>query len=148
GGENDSIWQLETNIDDVPAEVIGYTVERLFAAGALDVFTTPIQMKKLRPGGLVTGLCMEDDRTEVGGVLFAGTGKLGVRRSRKERTKLPRKEASVQTAWGSVAGKCAFESGEWKFSPEYDVCAAIAKRHGIPLRDVYAAAVAAYSPGR
>jgi uncharacterized protein (TIGR00299 family) protein len=148
GGESDSIWQLETNIDDVPAEVIGYTVERLFAAGALDVFTTPIQMKKMRPGVMLTVLCLEDDRAEMERILFAETGTLGVRRSRKERTKLPRKEATVQTEWGAVIGKCALQSGEWKFSPEHDACAAIAKRHGIPLRDVYAAATAAYSPDR
>jgi len=143
--ETDAIWQLETNIDDAPAEVVGYTIERLFEAGALDVFSTPIQMKKLRPGVLLTVLCSEGDRSAMEAILFEETGTLGVRRSRKERSKLPRREATVKTKWGEIAGKCAWESGRWRFAPEFDACAAVARANGVPLRDVFLSAETAFA---
>jgi pyridinium-3,5-bisthiocarboxylic acid mononucleotide nickel chelatase len=143
--ESDTIWQLETNIDDAPAEVVGYTIERLFAAGALDVFSTPIQMKKLRPGVLLTVLCSEGDRHAIEAILFEETGTLGIRRSKKERSKLPRREAIVKTKWGEIAGKCAWDGSRWRFSPEYDACAAVAKSSGVPFRDVFQAALAAFT---
>jgi uncharacterized protein (DUF111 family) len=145
GRESDQIWQLETNIDDVPAEVIGYTIERLFGAGALDVFTTPIQMKKLRPGVMLTVLSSEARRAEMEAILFEETGTLGVRRSLKERSKLPRQATTVQTAWGEIVGKSAWDAGRWRFAPEYDACAAAARQHRIPLREVYLAALAAFA---
>ena len=143
--ETDSIWQLETNIDDAPAEIVGYAVERLFAAGALDVFSTPIQMKKLRPGILLTVLCAENDCSSMEAILFEETGTLGVRRSKKERSKLPRREFTVKTEWGEIAGKCAWDAGHWRFSPEYDACAVVAKANRVPLRDIYLAAQSAFA---
>jgi uncharacterized protein (TIGR00299 family) protein len=145
GRDADRVWQLETNIDDAPAEAIGYTIERLFAAGALDVFTTPVQMKKLRPGVLVTVLCGDRVRTTMEAILFEETGTLGVRRSRRDRAKLPRREASVHTEWGEIQGKSAWDGARWRFAPEYDACAAAAREHGVPLRDVYQAAQSAFA---
>jgi uncharacterized protein (TIGR00299 family) protein len=148
GREADRIWQLETNIDDAPAEAIGYTIERLFAAGALDVFTTPIQMKKLRPGVLITVLCGDGARPTMEAILFEETGTLGVRRSRRDRTKLPRREDTVQTPWGEIVGKSAWDGARWRFAPEYDACAGIAREHQVPLRDVFLAAQTAFAAAK
>jgi len=145
GRESDRIWQLETNIDDAPAEAIGYAIERLFAAGALDVFTSPIQMKKLRPGVLVTVLCDDAARSAMEAILFEETGTLGVRRSRRDRVKLPRREQTVETPWGPIKGKSAWDGARWRFAPEYDACAAVALKQGVPLRDVFLTALSAYA---
>src|SRR5947209_1976540 len=98
--ESDTVWLLETNLDDVPGEVIGYACERLMAAGALDTWTTAVQMKKQRPGVILSVLAHDERVPELEQILFRETGTLGVRRCRYERTKQPRAESSVQTPWG------------------------------------------------
>jgi hypothetical protein len=123
---------METNLDDVPGEIIGYTIERLFAAGALDVWTTPIQMKKNRPGVILGALVNHGQVGELEAILFRETGTLGVRRCRYERTKQPRPEATVETAWGPVRVKAG--------KPEFEDCARIAREMGMPLQDVIRAA--------
>jgi uncharacterized protein (TIGR00299 family) protein len=143
--ERDTVWMLETNLDDVPAEVVGYCFEALFAAGALDVFSTPIQMKKNRPGVLVGVLAPESAVAALETILFRETGTLGVRRYAVQRSKLRREAVTVQTPWGPVQGKRGWrEGGPEVFSPEYEDCARVARQHGVPLREVYAAVKGAF----
>ena len=150
--DGDQIWVLETNIDDLPGEVVGYATSRLLAAGALDAFVTPIQMKKNRPGVLVSVLCVEGKIAELEEVLFRETTTLGVHRYAVSRHKLRRQASEVATPFGTVKGKLGWLDGRPPtFSPEYEDCARIASARNVPLRDVYDAAHAAYresSPAR
>jgi uncharacterized protein (TIGR00299 family) protein len=144
--ESDRVWVLETNLDDLPAEVIGYCYEQLLAAGALDVFSTPIFMKKNRPGVLLSVLAPEEHVAALEEVLFRETSTFGIRRYPVSRRKLQRRECSVTTPWGAVQGKLGWLEGRPPvFTPEYEDCARVARREGVPLRDVYAAARQAYA---
>jgi uncharacterized protein (TIGR00299 family) protein len=122
------VWVLETNLDDVPGEIVGYTMERLFEAGALDAWTTPVQMKKNRPGVQITVLADDAKFADLEQILFRETGTLGVRRCRYDRTNLPREMSSISTRWGDVKVKAG--------KPEYEDCARIAREHGIALSAV------------
>jgi uncharacterized protein (TIGR00299 family) protein len=147
--ETDAIVVLETNLDDTPAEVIGYATERLFQAGALDVFTVPIQMKKHRPGVLLTVLASPGTVPAVEAVLFRETATFGVRRHTAERSKLHREAVTVETPWGPVAAKKGWRAdGLTVVRPEYEACAAVARRHNVPLREVYEAVTASAHAGR
>lgn len=147
GAEADTVVVLETNLDDVPGEVIGFAIERLFAAGALDVFAVPIQMKKQRPGVLLSVICEPASAPELEGVLFRETGTFGVRRTTAARAKLAREAAEVQTPWGPVRAKRGRGPGGFEIvTPEYDDCARVALERGVPLREVYAAVRRATSP--
>ncbi|HEY7326449.1 MAG TPA: nickel pincer cofactor biosynthesis protein LarC [Gemmataceae bacterium] len=139
GAEFDRVWILETNLDDVPAEVIGYCFDQLFAAGALDVFSTPIQMKKNRPGVLLSVLAPESAVPVLETILFRETETFGIRRYPVERSKLQREEVTVQTPWGPIRGKRGWREGVNVFTPEYEDCARVAHQHGIALREIYAA---------
>jgi uncharacterized protein (TIGR00299 family) protein len=144
--ETDRIWILETNLDDVSAEVIGYCFDQLFAAGALDVFSTPIQMKKSRPGVLLSVLATEAALPELEAILFRETETFGVRRYPAHRSKLQREAVTVETAWGPVRGKRGWRGGGPDvFTPEYEDCARVARSHGVPLHEVYAAVRRAYT---
>jgi pyridinium-3,5-bisthiocarboxylic acid mononucleotide nickel chelatase len=142
----DRVWMLETNLDDVPGEVIGYTMTRLMEAGALDAFVTPIQMKKNRPGVMISILCDEAKIPALEELLFRETATLGIRRYQVSRHKLKRQPVEVETPFGAVRGKLGWV-GERppSFSPEYEDCARIAAARGVPLREVYDAAHAAYA---
>jgi len=147
--EADRVWVLETNLDDLPAEVIGYCYELLLAAGALDVFSTPIQMKKNRPGVLLSVLAAEGQLSAIEEILFRETTTFGIRRYQVSRSKLQRKACTVRTPWGEVQGKLGWREGRPPvFSPEYEDCARIARQHGVALRDVYAQAQRAYEGER
>jgi uncharacterized protein (TIGR00299 family) protein len=135
-GERDRVWMLETNLDDVPAEIIGYCFDQLFAAGALDVFSTPIQMKKNRPGVLLSVLAPESALAVLEAILFRETETFGIRRYAVERSKLQREAVTVETPWGPIRGKRGWRSGMEVMTPEYDDCARIARQHGIALREV------------
>jgi uncharacterized protein (TIGR00299 family) protein len=142
----DVVWVIETNLDDVPAETVGYVYERLLAVGALDVFTTPIYMKKNRPAILLTVLASEASVPQMEEILFRETMTLGVRKYRTSRTILPRKAVTVVTPWGPVKGKVAwFRQDRPVFSPEYEDCARIAREQGVPLREVQEAAQKAHA---
>jgi uncharacterized protein (TIGR00299 family) protein len=144
-GESDRVWVLETNLDDLPAEVIGYCYDRLFEAGALDVFTTPIFMKKNRPGVLLTVLAPEANLAVMEDILFRETTTLGIRRHLAERHKLQRRARTVDTPWGPVRGKLGWREGRPPvFSPEYEDCARVAHENNVALREVYAQAQRAY----
>ena len=144
--ESDRVFMLETNLDDVPGEIVGYATVKLLEAGALDVFTTPIQMKKNRPGVMVSVLCDEDRIAAMEDVLFRETATLGVRRYAVDRRKLNREAVDVDTEYGAIRGKLGRpQNRPPTFSPEYDDCARIAAERGVPLRDVYDAARAAHA---
>ena len=138
----DTVVKLETNLDDVTGEVLGHAVTRLLAAGALDAFTQGVQMKKQRPGTLVTVLCRESDRVALEGILFAETGTLGIRRVAMRRSKQPRRSEEVQTLWGPARVKVV-GAGD-AVTAEHDDCVRIADRHGLPLRTVAEAVRSAY----
>jgi uncharacterized protein (TIGR00299 family) protein len=136
--ECDTVWVLETNLDDVPAEVMGYCVEALFAAGALDVFSVPVQMKKNRPGVLLSVLADAGAVPALEAILFRETGTFGVRRHRAERSKLRRETVAVRTQWGEVKAKRGWRGDGFEIlTPEYEDCARVARQHQVPLRVVY-----------
>ncbi len=142
GSESDYVWVLETNLDDMTGEEIGYCTEKLLEADALDVFSTPVQMKKNRPGVQLTVLCRPEDLRTLEGLLWRETSTLGVRRALWQRTKLVREFETVQTPWGPVRVKIARLGGQViRGKPEFEDCRRLAQRHGIPLREVYRAAV-------
>ncbi len=140
--ETDTIAVLETNLDDVSGEVLGYFVETTLAAGALDVFHTPIQMKKNRPGVLLTVLCRAEDADKFTVRLLRHTSAFGVRRSFTERRKLRREFVNVKTEFGEIPVKLGNLDGETvQAAPEFEVCRAKAVQAGVPLREVYEAAL-------
>jgi uncharacterized protein (TIGR00299 family) protein len=144
--QGDTAWMLETNLDDLPAEVIGYCYELLLGAGALDVFSTPIFMKKNRPGVLLSVLAPEVVLPTLEEILFRETTTFGIRRYPVSRHKLQRRACSVTTAWGPIQGKLGWLEGRPPvFSPEYEDCARVARQHGVALREVYAQAQRAYA---
>ncbi|MFH1523983.1 MAG: nickel pincer cofactor biosynthesis protein LarC [Chloroflexota bacterium] len=138
----ESLALLETNVDDNSAEINGYTMEKLLAAGALDVYFTPIQMKKNRPATLLSVLCRPTDAEMMETILLRETSTLGVRRQTVERRCLERASETVETPYGPVRVKVArLPDGTTKRSPEYEDCKQAADAHNVPLRVVYAAAL-------
>jgi uncharacterized protein (TIGR00299 family) protein len=147
--DRDQVWVLETNLDDLPAEVIGYCYDLLLGAGALDVFSTPIFMKKNRPGVLLSVLAPEASVPTLEEILFRETATLGIRRYPVSRHRLQRRPCTVNTAWGPIQGKLGWlEGSEPFFSPEYEDCAQIARQHRVALREVYTQAQQAYMDKR
>ncbi|MEX0704207.1 MAG: nickel pincer cofactor biosynthesis protein LarC [Planctomycetales bacterium] len=143
--ERDQIVLLETNLDDVSGEVVGYAKHRLLEAGALDVYSIPIQMKKDRPAVLLGVIARPADAARLEAVLFDETGTFGVRRQRMERTKRARRPHTVETPFGPVEGKLGWRSGgRVVFTPEFESCARIAAAAGVSLREVQRAAQAAF----
>jgi uncharacterized protein (TIGR00299 family) protein len=141
----DCVVVLETEIDDMAPQLLGPLIDRLLAAGAMDAFYTPIQMKKGRPGILVTVLAPPARREAVEELLFSETTTLGVRRQVWERAVLDRRSVRVDTPFGEVAVKIGERDGRvYNVQPEFEDCQAAAARAGVPLKEVFAAAVAAY----
>ncbi|HEX6961341.1 MAG TPA: nickel pincer cofactor biosynthesis protein LarC [Lacipirellula sp.] len=148
GISGDTITLLETNLDDATGESISYCIERLWNAGALDVSTTAIAMKKNRPGVLLAVQCRPADAEKLAEIVFRETTALGLRRSRIERMTLPRRAATVSTPYGEVAGIVAtLPGGGERFSAEYDACAGLAAARGVPLEEVQLAARKAFAAG-
>jgi pyridinium-3,5-bisthiocarboxylic acid mononucleotide nickel chelatase len=144
GTEGDECTVLECNIDDSSPELIGALAVRLMEAGALDVFTVPAQMKKQRPGSLLTALCRTELRDRLVDMIFAESTTFGIRERTTRRIVLPRRIVEVSTPYGTVRIKI----GAWKGrdvtrSPEYEDCVRCADRSGVPVRMVYEAAIAA-----
>jgi uncharacterized protein (TIGR00299 family) protein len=144
----DTIWQLETNLDDTTAEIIGYCTDRLFDAGALDVYTTPIQMKKNRPATLLAVLCSAELVPQVEQILFRETGTFGIRKHAVTRAKLNREARDVTTPWGMVRGKLGWNEKVRVFTPEYDDCARIAREQNVSLQTVYQAVRRGFEEGK
>ena len=132
---------LETNVDDLNPEIYDYAMDRLFEAGALDVFLSPIQMKKNRPATLLRVLCRQGDAGALKDILFSETSTLGIRQQMVTRHALRRSVHTVETPYGAVRVKVAhWAEGKTKASPEYKDCRRLAELHGVPLREVYRAA--------
>ncbi|MGL5063035.1 MAG: nickel insertion protein, partial [Microcoleus sp.] len=134
----ETICVLETQIDDLSPQAIAYVFDALFAVGALDVFTTPIVMKKSRLGVLLTAICPPELQEACEVVIFRETTTLGIRRSIELRTILHREIDKVQTEYGAVRIKVA-KAGQTiaNVQPEYEDCAAIAKANSISWREVH-----------
>lgn len=141
----DYVCELETTLDDVSGEFIGYCLERLWQAGALEVYTTAIGMKKNRPGVLLTVLCAPADEGTMTEILFRETTTLGIRRATVVRHVLRREPHIVETPWGPIAGKIGWlADGAARFAPEYESCREAAEKHARPLREIYEAAQKAF----
>jgi uncharacterized protein (TIGR00299 family) protein len=138
---DEDVLVLEANLDDMSPQVYGYFAERALEAGALDVFSIPVQMKKNRPGQLVTVLCKPADREKLSGLLFRETTTLGVRQSNVKRRTLQRETVTVETSLGSIRMKIARLNGHiLNVAPEYEDCQKIAAARGVPLKQVLAEA--------
>lgn len=134
---NDTVELLQTNVDDCSAEALGFVLEELFAAGALDAYFVPIFMKKNRPAYMLCVLCSEADREKMEETIFRHTTAIGIRRIRCDRTKLERKSCSIQTPWGNADVKiCKGPDGEQAF-PEAESVARLARRSGIGFTQMY-----------
>ncbi len=139
--QTDTIAVLETNLDDISAEILGHFVEQALATGALDVFHTPIQMKKNRPGVLLTVLCAEADADKFSEMMLRETSAFGVRRHSSERRKLVREFVTVQTPYGEVQVKIGKLDGKVvQAAPEFESCKTLAQQAKVPLKDIYDAA--------
>jgi uncharacterized protein (TIGR00299 family) protein len=149
GGESDpeeeEIAILEANLDDLNPQLIGYIVDLAFAEGALDVFTAPVQMKKNRPGTVLTVLARPEHETHLRALLFRESSTLGVRTRHEKRYALPRRHEAVVTPWGEVRMKVAHLNGAVsQYAPEYEDCRRIAVEHHVPLKTVMQEAIRLY----
>jgi hypothetical protein len=132
-----TIRVLEANLDDMNPQIFGYLLDKALAAGALDVFATPIQMKKSRPGTLVSILCKPEDESKFQEMLFAETTTLGVRSHLVDRRALPREFVKVVTRFGEVRLKISRAEGRVRHaSPEYEDCRKLAEANNVPLQEV------------
>lgn len=137
---------LETNIDDLPAQVIGFVLEKALALGAMDCWATPIQMKKNRPAALLSVLCSEEMRSSITEMLFIETTTLGVRATAIERISLPREVRPVETIYGRIDVKTAlFNERVINVMPEYEHVKRAALEHNVPFRQVHAEAIAMFN---
>lgn len=148
GYETDTVIRLETNLDDCPPEILGAAMERLLAAGALDVWFTPIQMKKHRPANLLSVLCEPAAEEELTELIFRETTAFGLRRETIARVKLQRRFEAVATAFGEVTVKLGLRGDEvLQVAPEFESCRNVAEKAGQPVRVVFDAARAAWFSG-
>ena len=139
---------LEANLDDLPAEVLGTLIATCINAGALDAWLTPAVMKKGRPAHVLAALCRDDVSGGLEEVFFRHSSTLGVRRVRLDRDSLERRWEEVGTPWGPVRLKLGVLNGAVvNRAPEFEDCAALAERAGVPIKEVYAAALAGSQAG-
>ncbi|GAC1661059.1 MAG: nickel pincer cofactor biosynthesis protein LarC [Candidatus Acidiferrum sp.] len=147
-GFDEEISVIEANLDDMNPQIYGYFSEKALAAGALDVYTTPVQMKKNRPGTLLTILCKPHDSDVLMSMVFAETTTFGVRSYRAQRRVLPRESVSVKTAFGDVRIKLSRVNGTISHvAPEYDDCRKLAVEKNVPLQRVISEALRNYQGG-
>jgi pyridinium-3,5-bisthiocarboxylic acid mononucleotide nickel chelatase len=143
GPRQDEVVVIEANLDDTIPEHLGYAMERLLAAGALDAFFMPIQMKKNRPGTLLGVIARPDDASRLAEVILRETTTLGVRMRRSPRLIAGRRQETVETPFGPVRVKVKLFGERAIPAPEYEDCAQIARDHDVPLSDVYRVALLA-----
>src|SRR5260221_9771261 len=144
-GFNEEISVIEANLDDMNPQIYGYLSEKALAAGALDVYTTPVQIKKNRPGTLLTLLCKPQDAHVLMDLVFAETTTFGVRSYTAQRRTLPRESVSVHTQYGDVRIKLSRVNGRiLHVAPEYDDCRKLAVEKNVPLQRVISDALRAY----
>ena len=134
--ESDDILELSCNLDDITGEAVGFAMEQLLAAGALDVFTTPIGMKKNRPGIMLTVLCRPADKEALLPLIFRHTTTLGVRENRLRRYTLDRRTETVQTPYGPVRQKVAFGYGVERKKYEFEDVSSLARENKLPLSEI------------
>jgi uncharacterized protein (TIGR00299 family) protein len=147
-GYDEEIAVIEANLDDMNPQIYGYFLEKALWAGALDVYTTPVQMKKNRPGTLLTVLCKPHDANELMSLIFAETTTFGVRSYRAQRRTLPREHVSVSTSFGDVRVKLSRVNGRiLHVAPEYDDCRKLAVEKNVPLQRVINEALRRYEGG-
>jgi hypothetical protein len=144
----DEVIVLETAIDDCSPQVLAFVSERALALGALDVMLAPVQMKKGRPGALLTVLCTPGIESIFADLLFRETSTLGIRTRRESRLILAREIVTVDTSFGPIRVKRASSNNETRnLAPEFDDCRAAAEKHNVPLKDVQQAALQAAQSG-
>jgi len=142
---NETIAVLEANLDDLNPQVFGYVMDRLLEEGALDVFGMPVQMKKNRPGMLLTVLCKPEQVAKLSNLIFAETTTLGIRQRQEQRQVLVRKWVTVATRWGDVRMKVASLNGTvTNYAPEYEDCRRLAADHRVALKLVMQEALQEY----
>ncbi len=142
---SETVTVLEANLDDLNPQVFGYVMDRLLEEGALDAFGMPVQMKKNRPGMLLTVLCKPEDAGKLTQLIFTETTTLGVRRRDEVRQALARRWENVRTQWGEVRIKIASMNGTvTNYAPEYEDCRRIAAEHHVPLKAVLQEATRLY----
>ena len=147
-GYDEEISVIEANLDDMNPQIYGYFLEKALAAGALDVYTTPVQMKKNRPGTLLTVLCKPPDANALTSMIFAETTTFGVRTTRAQRRILPREHVSVSTTFGDVRIKLSRVNGRiLHVSPEFEDCRKLAVEKNVPLQQVINEALRRYQGG-
>jgi pyridinium-3,5-bisthiocarboxylic acid mononucleotide nickel chelatase len=146
----DIITVIEANLDDLSPQVFGHLMERAFAAGAMDLFYTPVQMKKNRPGVLLTLLCATSDREQMMDLIFRETTTLGVRHRDEKRVILRREFVTVETEFGLITIKVGYnhEGQVMNAAPEFEECHAAAMQHQVAVREVQIAALRAYNTRR
>lgn len=148
-GFDEEIAVIEANLDDMNPQIYGYFLEKGLAAGALDVYTTPVQMKKNRPGTLLTVLCKPQDTNSLMTLIFAETTTFGVRTYRAQRRVLPREWMSVATDFGDVRIKVSRVNGRiLHVAPEFEDCKRLAAEKDVPLQRVIAEAMRSYEKSR
>jgi uncharacterized protein (TIGR00299 family) protein len=144
----EEIAVIEANLDDMNPQIYGYFLEKALGMGALDVYTTPVQMKKNRPGTLLTVLCRPGDTNELMNLIFAETTTFGARTYRAQRRVLPREWVSVATDYGDVRVKVSRVNGRiLHVAPEFEDCKKLAGEKDVPLQRVIAAALRSYEKG-
>lgn len=144
-GEHVDVAVIETNIDDLSPQVYEVVMERMFEAGALDVYLTPIQMKKNRPATLLSVICEPELVTKLSNIIFEETTSIGVRIDTRKRICLQREITRIETEFGQISLKIARRDGEvMNIQPEYEDCKAAAAKHGVPIKRVRDAAVVAF----
>jgi len=144
GYDTDTVTRIETNLDDVTAEILGAVMEKLFAAGALDVWFTPVQMKKNRPGVMLSALCGEETASRLADIIFAETTAFGLRVEKIQRLKLARRFETVNTRHGDVTVKLGLKGDRiLQIAPEFESCRAVADKAGVTIREVHLAATEA-----
>ena len=149
GYETDTVTRLETNLDDCPPEWLGAVMQRLLDAGALDVWFTPIQMKKLRPAVMLSVLCDEEKVSALADVIFEGTTAFGLRVEKVMRLKMSRRIETVRTEFGEVSVKIGSRGNDvLQVAPEYESCRVLAERASVSLRLIYEQAVQAWRAGQ
>jgi len=131
------LWMLETNIDDCGGELFGYTQELLFENGAIDVFFTPIFMKKNRPAYRMSVACKSEDMLKLQNIIFRETTTIGIRYRTECRAELGRELVQIDTKYGKIIGKKVNNNGEYYIYPEYESIKKLAKEKGIPLKEFY-----------
>jgi uncharacterized protein (TIGR00299 family) protein len=144
----DRVWQIDANLDDMSPELCGPASDAVFEAGALDVWWTPITMKKGRPALMLSALATDQTRSAVAQAILRETTTIGVRFAARDRLVLARTMREVATPYGPIPVKVAAQGDAvWNAAPEFEACAAAARRHGVPVKRVFAAALAAFDAG-